>query len=316
MRVMLFLLTNVSVMVLFGSIVSLLGCCVISNNIKLMSIAGIIGLGGACISLLLSKSIALSAVRGKIINIASNDMERWLLQTIRNYAGKLNIVTPQLAIYISSDMNAFATGSRQNDSLIAISSGLLKKMHRESIEAVIAHEINHIVSGDMITMTLIQGIVSTFVIFISRNLANFIYYWISWTHDEEYEKFVHDNDCNNNVDSSWIYMIVSLVLELFFSGIASIIVFWFSRYREFYADAGAAKLVGCDKMISALQTLKCDCKCEVTNNSSIATLFINNVAYNRKSVFLLYDLFSSHPSLDNRIQALKSGLYYKSSYFF
>lgn len=316
MRIMLFLFTNFSVMILLGSIISVLGCCSINSNIQLMGIAGIFGLGGAFISLLLSKSIALSTVRGVVIQQASSDMERWLLQMICNYSTKLEVAPPQLAIYISKDMNAFATGARRNSALIAVSSSLLENMNRESIEAVIAHEMHHVVSGDMITMTLIQGVVNTFVIFVSRHLANLIYYWTSLINDERNERCIDDDYHNSAISSSLVYVILSAILELFFGGIASIIVFWFSRHREFYADAGAAKLVGRDKMIAALQELKYNCGLKAVNGS-IATLCISNSIHNKKNTsLLLCDLFSSHPSLDKRIQALQSGLYFNSSYFF
>lgn len=318
MRVMLFLFTNFSVMALLGSVISVLGCCSISSNIKLMGIAGIFGLGGAFISLLFSKFIALSAVHGVVVKKSCNDMESWLLQTVCKYSKKLNVVVPKIAIYPSQDMNAFATGACRNSALIAFSSGLLENMKRESIEAVIAHEMNHIASGDMITMTLIQGVVNTFVIFISRSLTNLIYYWVSLVNNGESEKYIDENNDYDTtyISSSVVYMIISSILELFFGVIASVIVFWFSRYREFYADAGAAKLVGRDKMITALQELQYNCESKMVN-SGIVTLCINNAACNKKKFsLLLYDLFASHPSLDKRIKALQCGLYFKSSYFF
>lgn len=315
MRIMLFCMTNLSVMILFGSIISVLGCCSISGSITLMGIAGIFGLGGAFISLLLSKSMALSAVRGVVISKAANDMEYWLLQTTYSCARRLSITTPQLAIYVSQDMNAFATGARKDSSVIAISSSLLENMKRESIEAVIAHEMSHIASGDMMTMTLIQGVLNTFVIFVSRSLTNLIYYWISVINDAEHDNsnrhvYSDGSSSDSNISNSFIYMLISSVLELFFGVIASIIVFWFSRYREFYADAGAAKLVGCEKMIDALQQLKYNHEYNQMINSSMITLCISNSVYNNKKTnFLLCDLFSSHPSLDKRIKALQCRLY-------
>lgn len=314
MRIMLFCMTNLSVMILFGSIISVLGCCSISGSITLMGIAGIFGLGGAFISLLLSKSMALSAVRGVVISKATNEMECWLLQTTCSCASRLNITTPQLVIYVSQDMNAFATGARKDSAIIAVSSSLLENMKRESIEAVIAHEMSHIASGDMLTMTLIQGVVNTFVIFVSRSLTNLIYYWISVIHDAEHDSNRHvysdGNSSDSNISNSFIYMLISSILELFFGVIASIIVFWFSRYREFYADAGAAKLVGCEKMIDALQQLKYNHEYNQMINSSMITLCISNSVYNnKKNNFLLCDLFSSHPSLDKRIKALQYKLY-------
>ncbi|URJ29574.1 protease HtpX [Blochmannia endosymbiont of Camponotus modoc] len=309
MRIILFLITNLSVMILFGSILSLLGCWS-STTFELMRMAGIFGFGGAFISLLLSKSIALSAVNGLIISQASNDVEHLLLKIIHGQAKQLNIVPPQLAIYDSIDMNAFATGARRNSALIAVSTGLLKNMNQESIEAVVAHEMNHIASGDMITMTLIQGIINTFVIFVSRSLTAMIFYWTSFINDQNDEQFDIRSSNPCDINNSIVYIIVSTILEVVFGMFASIIVFWFSRHREFYADAGAAKLVGCRNVITALQELKYSHTLNMSNN--ITTLYINSV---KKSI--LSDLFASHPSLDKRIEALQHGTYLnKSSYFF
>lgn len=318
MRVILFLFTNLSVMILFGSIISILGCFSFGNSIKLIFIAGIVGLGGSFFSLLLSKSIALSVVRGVIVTQTSNNLESWLLKIMREQSTRLNIITPKLAIYNSHDMNAFATGMRKNSALIAVSSGLLEKMSQDSIEAVIAHEMSHIVSGDMVTMTLIQGVLNTFVIFLSRSLASLVDYWVSLIHHENDEKEIvnDDNFYVGYINSSVVYILISSVLELFFGVIASIVVFWFSRYREFYADAGAAKLVGRKKMIDALRELKCDCESEMMNNSSVLTFFISNPIYNKKVTSLFYNLFASHPSLNKRIKALQCGLYLKSFHFF
>ncbi|AGC03726.1 protease HtpX [Candidatus Blochmanniella chromaiodes str. 640] len=309
MRIILFLITNLSVMILFGSILSLLGCWS-STTFELMKMAGIFGFGGAFISLLLSKSIALSAVNGLIISQASNDVEHLLLKIINVQAKKLDIVAPQLAIYDSIDMNAFATGARRNSALIAVSTGLLKNMNPESIEAVVAHEMNHIASGDMITMTLIQGVINTFVIFVSRSLAAMVFYWTSFINDQNDEQFDVRSSNYCDINNSMVYIIVSIILEVVFGMFASIIVFWFSRYREFYADAGAAKLVGCRNVIAALQELKHSYTLNTSNH--ITTLYINSI---KKSI--LSDLFASHPSLDKRIEALQHGTYLnKSSYFF
>lgn len=311
-RVILFVITNLSVMILFGSVLSLLGFWS-SATFGLIRMAGIFGFGGAIISLLLSKSVALSMVNGVIINKASNDMENWLLKIIHKQANKLDIVAPQLAVYDSMDMNAFATGARKNAALIAVSTGLLKNMKQESIEAVIAHEMNHISSGDMITMTLIQGVVNTFVIFISRSLAKLVSYWTSFMNDQDHEPFDTNNYRYEDINSSLTYVVISALLEILFGMFASVIVFWFSRHREFYADAGSAKLVGCKNMISALQELKCSHEPKTSASNSIATLYINSV---KKNTFIS-DLFASHPSLDKRIEALQRGTYLnKSSYLF
>ncbi|URJ25466.1 protease HtpX [Blochmannia endosymbiont of Camponotus sp.] len=308
MRIILLLITNLSVIILFGSILSLLGCRS-STTFELMRMAGIFGFGGAVISLLLSKSIALSAVHGVIISKASNDVEHLLLKIIHGQAKKLDIGAPQLAIYDSIDMNAFATGATRNSALIAVSTGLLKNMNQESIKAVVAHEMNHIASGDMITMTLIQGIINTFVIFVSRSLAAMIFYWTSFSNDQHDEQLDIPSSNYCDINNSIAYIIVSTILEIVFGMFASIIVFWFSRHREFYADAGAAKLVGCRNVIAALQELKNSH--ELNTSNSITTLYINSV---KKSI--LSSLFASHPSLDKRIEALQHGIYLnKSSYF-
>ncbi|WP_159715306.1 protease HtpX [Blochmannia endosymbiont of Camponotus nipponensis] len=308
-RIILFLITNLSVMILFGSILSVLGCCS-STTLGLMRTAGIFGFGGALVSLFLSKSVALSTVNGVIISKASNDVEYWLLRIIHDQAKKLKIVSPQLAVYDAMDMNAFATGARRNAALIAVSTGLLKNMSKESIEAVVAHEMNHIASGDMITMTLIQGVINTVVIFVSRSIAKLIAYWMSFMRDQDNTELeIYSNNNYSDINNSLVYFVVSAFLEVFFGMFASIIVFWFSRHREFYADAGAAKLVGCKNMIFALQELQHSHEPITSNN--IVTLYINSV---KKNIFS--DLFASHPSIDKRIEALRHGIYLdKSSYF-
>ncbi|URJ24947.1 protease HtpX [Candidatus Blochmannia ocreatus (nom. nud.)] len=304
MRIMLFIVTNLLVMILFGSVLSCIGNCS-SSTFELIKIASIFGFLGAFISLLLSKFIALSTVNGVVINKASNDMEIWILESIRNQSKKLCISAPQLAIYDSVDMNAFATGFRKNAALIAVSSSLLKNMSRDSIEAVIAHEISHIASGDMVTMTLIQGVMNTFVIFISRSLSRLIEFCLLYNSDRNSSISAHDNDHYNFDTPSLIYVVITSILEMLFGMLASIVVFWFSRRREFYADSGAAKLVGCKNMICALQELQCDIESNNISNS-VMTLYINSV----KKTNILSNLFASHPSLEHRIEALRNGTYF------
>ncbi|VFP80354.1 protease HtpX [Candidatus Erwinia haradaeae] len=285
-RIALFLLTNLAVMLVFGFILSLTG--VRSNSLTgLIIMSGLFGFGGAIVSLLMSKWMALRSVGGEIIQNPRNETENWLVETISLQSKRVGITTPQIAIYHALDINAFATGARRNSSLIAVSSGLLKNMSRDESEAVLAHEISHIANGDMVTMTLIQGVVNTFVIFISRIIAQLVSGFGSDSDDPEEEK------TNGH---PMIYLLVSTILELVFGVLASIITMWFSRHREFYADADAARLVGCKKMIAALQRLKTSYEPEEPGN-------LMAFCIHGKSKWIS-ELFMSHPSLDKRIEAL------------
>ncbi|AXG47733.1 protease HtpX [Photorhabdus laumondii] len=291
MRIVLFLLTNLAVMLVFGIILSLTG--IQGSSVQgLMIMAGLFGFGGAFVSLLMSKWMALRSVGGQVIEQPANEVEHWLVETVRSQAEQVNIAMPQVAIYAAPDINAFATGARRNASLVAVSSGLLDNMSRAEAEAVIAHEISHIANGDMVTMTLLQGIVNTFVIFISRLLAQAVSSFLSGNSDEE-----ESNSSGNPI----VYMVASMVLEIVFGILASIITMWFSRYREFHADAGSAKLVGREKMIAALQRLKTSY--EPQEEGGMMAFCING----KSKTFS--ELFMSHPPLDKRIEALRSGQY-------
>ncbi|MDY0926627.1 protease HtpX [Pantoea trifolii] len=292
MRIALFLLTNLAVMLVFGLILSLTG--IQSSSVQgLMIMAGLFGFGGAFVSLLMSKWMALRSVGGEVIEQPRNETERWLMETVGRQAQQAGIAMPQVAIYHAPDINAFATGARRDASLVAVSTGLLQNMSRDEAEAVLAHEISHIANGDMITMTLIQGVVNTFVIFISRILAQIAAGFLSGNRDGE-------ESSNGN---PMVYFAVSMVLELLFGFLASIITMWFSRHREFHADAGSAKLVGREKMIAALQRLKTSY--EPQEPGSMMAFCING---KNKS---FSELFMSHPPLDKRIEALRSGEYLK-----
>lgn len=293
MRIALFLMTNLAVMLVFGLILSLTG--IQSSSVQgLMIMAGLFGFGGAFVSLLMSKWMALRSVGGEVIEQPRNETERWLMETIGRQAQQAGIAMPQVAIYHAPDINAFATGARRNASLVAVSTGLLQNMSRDEAEAVLAHEVSHIANGDMITMTLIQGVVNTFVIFVSRILAQIAAGFMSGNRDDGEES------SNGN---PLVYFAVSMVLELIFGILASIITMWFSRHREFHADAGSAKLVGREKMIAALQRLKTSY--EPQEPSSMMAFCINGKG---KS---FSELFMSHPPLDKRIEALRSGQYLK-----
>ncbi|PWC12144.1 protease HtpX [Brenneria corticis] len=290
MRIALFLITNLAVMLVFGLVLSLTG--IQSSSVQgLMIMAGLFGFGGAFVSLLMSKWMALRSVGGEVIEQPRNETERWLLETVRSQSQQAGIAMPQVAIYHAPDINAFATGARRDASLVAVSTGLLQNMSRDEAEAVIAHEISHVANGDMVTMTLIQGVVNTFVIFISRLIAQVASGFLSGNRDE------------GGSGNPMVYFAVATVLELVFGILASIITMWFSRYREFHADAGSAKLVGREKMIAALQRLKTSY--EPQEESSMLAFCINGKS---KS---FSELFMSHPPLDKRIEALRSGAYLK-----
>lgn len=292
MRIALFLMTNLAVMLVFGLVLSLTG--IQSSSVPgLMIMAGLFGFGGSIVSLLMSKWMALRSVGGEVIEQPRNETERWLVETVRRQSQQAGIGMPQVAIYHAPDINAFATGARRDASLVAVSTGLLQSMSQDEAEAVIAHEISHIANGDMVTMTLIQGIVNTFVIFISRLIAQVASGFLSGNRDGE-------ESGNGN---PMIYFAVATVLELVFGILASIITMWFSRYREFHADAGSAKLVGREKMIAALQRLKTSH--EPQEAGGMMAFCINGKS---KS---FSELFMSHPPLDKRIEALRSGEYLK-----
>lgn len=289
LRICLFLITNLSIMLIIGIFANLIG--IQSQNILgLILIAGLFGFSGALISLVFSKKIALQSVGGEIIRIAKNSNQQWLLQTVYNQSRKIGIKTPDIAVYSAVDINAFATGATRNSSLIAVSTGLLHYMNKEEAEAVIAHEISHISNGDMVTMTLLQGVINTFVIFLSRIIAKGI----------ANIYFTNKDSSDSNVSSN-IYFFTAIILELMFGLLASIITMWFSRYREFRADAGSAKLVGVYKIISALQKLKTSY--EPKNIHSIIAFRINGQS---KSIL---NLFLSHPPLDTRIKVLYDSYY-------
>ncbi|CAL4322628.1 Protease HtpX [Buchnera aphidicola (Eriosoma lanigerum)] len=288
-RIILFLFTNLAVMLMFGLILNLTK--IDTNSLySLVIISGLLGFSGSLISLFMSKWIALYSVQGKIIKNPNNKTEQWLINTIHYYSNKIGINIPEIAIFPAEDINAFATGFGKNSSLIAVSSGLLNKMNINEAEAVLAHEISHISNGDMITMTLIQGVINSIVIFFSRLFANIIAM-----------NFFNNKEDTDNNQITITYIIISTILDIIFGIIANIIVLWFSRNREFYADAGSAKLVGKYNMIAALEKLKMSSEPEEPKN--ITTLCIHG-----KNTSIL-QLFRSHPSLEQRITALYNEQY-------
>lgn len=281
MRIALFLATNFAVMIVLGIILSVTGIAGNSTGgILIMSV--LFGFAGSLISLFLSKTMALRSVGAEIIQEPRNNAERWLMETVKRQAQQAGIPTPDVAIYQSQDVNAFATGATKSNSLVAVSTGLLNAMTEEEAEAVVAHEVAHIANGDMVTMTLLQGVLNTFVIFLSRMIATVV----SSTRNS------NGSESQNHA----IYFLVSMVLEVVFGILATIIAMWFSRYREFKADAGSASLVGKHKMIAALERLQ---KLHEPQElqGSLSAFMING----KRSA-----LFMSHPPLEKRIAALKN----------
>lgn len=284
-RVLLFLATNLAVVLVLSVVLNIVYAFTgmqPGSLSGLLVMAAVFGFGGAFISLMMSKGMALRSVGGMVIENPRNEMEHWLMQTVSRQAQQAGIGMPTVAIYDAPDMNAFATGAKRDDSLVAVSTGLLHNMTRDEAEAVLAHEISHIANGDMVTMTLMQGVVNTFVIFLSRFVANLIA-----SRDSE------EGEGSNMM----VYFAVSMVLELVFGFLASFITMWYSRHREFHADAGAAQLVGKQKMIAALERLKMSYEPQL--EGSMMAFGING-----KST--LTELLMSHPPLDKRITALRN----------
>ena len=281
MRILLFLATNMAVMLVLGIILSVTGIAGNSTS-GILIMALLFGFAGSLISLFLSKTMAMRSVDGEVITQPRNQTEHWLMDTVARQAQLVGIPMPEVAIYHSPDVNAFATGATKSNSLVAVSTGLLNNMTEAEAEAVLAHEISHIANGDMVTMALLQGVLNTFVIFLSRIIATAV-----------------ASSRNNNGEetrSSSLYFLVSMVLEMVFGVLASIIAMWFSRYREFRADAGSASLVGKEKMIMALQRLQ---QLHEPQNleGSLNAFMING----KRS-----ELFMSHPPLEKRIEALRN----------
>ena len=273
-RIFLFIATNIAVLVVISIILSILGVSANPNDtVGLLVFSAVVGFTGSIISLLTSKWVAKRSVGAHVIEQPRNETEAWLLNTVQNQARQWNLKTPEVAVYDSPEPNAFATGPSRNNSLVAVSTGLLHNMNRDEVEAVLAHEMAHVGNGDMVTLTLIQGVVNTFVVFLARIVSGMV-----------------ARNSDGEV-SQGMYFMVSMVLQIVFGFLASFIVMWFSRQREYRADAGAAKLVGAPKMIAALQRLK----------GGDSQLPREMAAMGIASEASKDSLLSTHPSLDNRI---------------
>lgn len=284
-RFLLFALTNVAVVVTIGFVVRVLGVDrVIEANSginyqNLLVLSLLWGMGGSFISLLLSKTMAKWSTGAHLIKTPSNSDEAWLLDTVKDLAGKAGIGMPDVAIYDAPDMNAFATGAFRNSSLVAVSTGLLRGMSRQEVEAVLAHEISHVSNGDMVTMALMQGVVNAFVIFFSRLLR----------------LVLSSRDENGRRSNEGLAFLAEIVAQVVLTLLGSILCAWFSRQREFRADAGAAKLRGPHSMIAALQRLA---------QGHSAPLPGSLKAFGIAGG--MGQFFSTHPPIEKRIEALQS----------
>ncbi len=289
MRILLFLATNAAILVVLSITMRLFGVegALDANGVDLninglLVISAVVGFTGSFISLAISKWMAKRSTGAKVIETPSNDTERWLIDIVTRQAAQAHIGMPEVAIYQSDAPNAFATGMSKNNALVAVSTGLMQSMTKDEVEAVLAHEVSHIANGDMITMTLIQGVLNTFVFFLSRVIGHIV------------DRVILKNNRGHGIG----YFVTSMIAQVVLSILASIIVMWFSRKREFRADAGAAKLVGPTKMIAALQRL------DSGNTEALPEqMQAMGIAGSKKSGFR--ELFATHPSLDDRITALR-----------
>lgn len=293
-RFLLFFATNIAVLVVLSIVASVLDVdrFLTSNGLNMTSLlifAAVFGFGGSFISLAMSKWMAKRMMGAEVITNPRNSAEMWLVETVKKHAQIAQIGMPEVAIFNSPSPNAFATGMNKNSALVAVSAGLLNAMNKEEVEAVIGHEISHVANGDMVTLSLIQGVVNTFVIFLSRVVGFFV------------DRVIFRNEDDEGVGIG--FFVTSMIAQVLFGILASIIVMWFSRKREFIADAGGAKLAGTQNMINALEALKIGAGEPLPDQ--MAAFGISG----KPSGGGLKLLFMSHPPLDDRIEALKKSLY-------
>ncbi len=289
-RIFLFMVTNLAILLVLSITLRLLGVDRIldaeGSGIdfnSLLIMAAVIGFGGSLVSLAMSKWSAKRMTGAVVIEQPSDPTERWLVETVRRQAELADIGMPEVAIYDASDVNAFATGMNRNNALVAVSTGLLQNMHKDEIEGVLAHEISHVANGDMVTLALIQGVVNTFVIFLSRIIGHTV------------DRVVFKTERGHGP----AFMITSIVAQMVLGVLASIVVMWFSRQREFRADAGGAQLAGRNKMIAALERLKQQHEPSQLPDR-IAAFGISGGSNGIRGLFM------SHPPLEMRIAALRA----------
>ena len=283
-RILLFVATNVAVLIVFSIVTAIFGLdrSIGASNVSLVIYAALFGFAGSFISLFMSKSMAIRSMRVRVIDTPTNEVERWLQSTVHRQAQEAGIGLPDVGIYDSPTPNAFATGWNKNDSLVAVSTGLMRSMSREEVEAVLGHEVAHVYNGDMVTMGLIQGVLNTFVIIFSRILGSMI-----------------DSAMRGGRGGGYGpgFFIGNIIGNVVFGALASIIAAWFSRQREFRADAGGARLAGRENMIGALQALKRGGESELPANLQ---------AFGILGGGRLATLMSTHPPLDLRIERLRA----------
>ena len=289
-RISLFLITNLAIVFVLSIVLNLLnvGPMLTQQGLDMTSLiifAAVFGFGGSLISLAISKWTAKRMTGARVITSPANEVEVWLLEVVRRQALKAGVNMPEVAIYDAPDVNAFATGMRRNSALVAVSSGLLRAMDRNEAEAVLAHEVSHVANGDMITLALIQGVVNTFVIVASRVVGHLV------------DRVIFKNERGHGP----AFFITSMAAQMVFGILASMVVFWFSRQREFRADAGAAALAGRDKMVAALEKLR------KTAGQPHLPDQMSAFGISGTTGGGLKRLFMTHPPLEERIEALRRG---------
>lgn len=307
-RIFLFLLTNLAVLVVISIVLSIFNIQPYLSqyglDYKTLLIYALgVGFSGSLISLFMSKSLAIRSLNVQLINQPQNEAEAWLVDKVKNLCSQMDIGLPEIGIYESNEPNAFATGWNKNNALLAVSSGLLAVMDKKEVEGVLGHEVSHIANGDMVTLTLIQGVVNTFVIFFAR-IASIMVATL-------FGKNNGASEPNSNIESNTAtymgsntgitYYGIATIFELLFGILATIIVMWFSRHREFTADAGSAKYLGKEKMIKALERLE-DVVNRLPKDNRAPALDTMKISSQRK----LFSLFASHPPLSERIKALEN----------
>jgi heat shock protein HtpX len=294
MRILLFLATNVAILVVLSVVFNLLGLegILAENQVDLnlqalLVMSAVIGFLGSFISLFISKWMAKRSMGVQIVDPQQprNDTERWLLSTVQRQAQQANIGMPEVGVFDAPDPNAFATGANKNNALVAVSTGLMRAMSKDEVEAVLAHEISHVANGDMVTMALIQGVVNTFVIFLSRLVGFFV------------DRVILKNDRGLGIG----YFVSSIIAQIVLGILASMIVMWFSRRREYRADAGGAHLAGRNSMIGALKRLQ-----GAAPEASVLPEQMAAFGIHGSKPKGLRALFMSHPPLSERIAALEA----------
>jgi len=292
-RVFLFLLTNLAIMLVLGVVISVFGLGQVLDEQgidldlqALLVLSAVVGMTGSVVSLAMSKFMAKRMTNAQVIEVAHTEQEEWLFETVQRQAQAAGIAMPEVAIYDAPDMNAFATGMFRNSALVAVSTGLLAAMKRDEVEAVLAHEVSHVANGDMITLALIQGVVNTFVFFLSRVVGHVV------------DRVVFKTERGHGP----AYWITAIIAQVVLGILASAIVMWFSRQREFRADAGGANIAGRQKMVSALKRLQQSANQPHLPEQLEAFGISGGMGVGIKRLFM------SHPPLEERIEALQRSL--------